>query len=450
MNDKPINQPTRREVIASTTTAAVAAAAAPMIVPSSVFGRNAPSNRITMGCIGVRGRGGANMRYFMGMDDVQVVAVCDVDKAVLQQRSDEVDKHNGDDSAGGGCGRYTDYRELLDHPDMDVVSIGTPDHWHATIAISAARKGKDIYCEKPVTHTFLEGDKLEKVVNEHNRIWQTGSQQRSAWNFRRAVAIVRNKLIGELQHVEVGLPTGHAFPPEAQPQTPPDHLDYDQWVGPSDKLPYMSQRVHGNWRWNYYAGGGQLMDWIGHHNDIAHWGMGEDVGGPVVVDPVRFDFPRDDNLWNAAYLYEIRCNYASGVTTRIASLNRGGVLFLGSDGWVWVDRGGLEASQPEWTKRDFNPGPAEVYASDDHHRNFVECVKSRRKTITPIEVSHRSIIPGHLALIGAALGRRHKIRWDPQAGRIINDDPATKLLMQEGDRNPWKPWRKEYAQPLLT
>lgn len=434
--------PTRRQFLAT----AAATAAAPMIVPAGVLGQNAPSNRITIGCIGVRGMGGGNMRSFLRFNDVRVVAVCDVDANVLKDRADQVDKHYKDN----GCRRYKDYREVVDRDDIDAISIGTPDHWHAAIAIAAARNGKDIYCEKPITHTYLEGAKLVKVVNEHKRIWQTGSWQRSVWQFRQAVAIVRNGLIGDLRHVEVGLPSGNPYPPPAQPQTPPAELDYDMWVGPSEKLPYMNERLHGKWRWNYYSGGGQLMDWIGHHNDIAHWGMGEDTGGPVLIDPARFDFPREKDVWDAAYRYEINCQYASGVTTRLSNLNRMGVLFLGSKGWVWVNRRGFQASNPDWTKREFNPGPVEVYQSDNHQRNFVDCIKTRKKTITPVEVSHHSIVPGHLGLIGAALGRRHKIRWDPGKGEIINDAAATKLLMQQGDRNPWKPWRREYAQPLLT
>jgi len=437
-----LTQPTtRRQFLAST----AATIAVPLVVPSSVLGQNAPSKQITMGCIGVRGMGGGNMRNFYNRANCRVVAVCDVDGAVLKQKTEEVNKHYGNTD----CKSYRDYREVVTREDIDTVMIGTPDHWHAAIAVEAARHGKDIYCEKPVTHTFAEGELLVKVVRKHERIWQTGSWQRSVRNFRQAVAIVRNGLIGELQHVEIGLPTGHAYPPQAEPQTPPSELDYDMWVGPSQMMPYMKERLHGNWRWNYNTGGGQMMDWIGHHNDIAHWGMGEDLGGPTLVEAGGFSPPQKTDVWDAAWQYEVKCTYASGVTTRISNRNRMGVLFLGSDGWVYVNRGGFSVSNPEWTKRDFNPGHADVYRSDDHQGNFLNCVQSRKPTITPVEVSHRSIVPGHIAIAMNAVGRGLKVRWNPQTN-VTSNEEVMKLLRQEGDQRPWKPWRAKWAAPLLA
>jgi predicted dehydrogenase len=398
-----------------------------------------------MGCIGVRGMGGGNMRNFYNRANCRVVAVCDVDGDVLRQKTDEVNKHYGN----ADCKAYRDYREVVTRKDIDTVMIGTPDHWHAAIAIEAARNGKDIYCEKPVTHTFAEGEMLVKTVQKHRRIWQTGSWQRSVWNFRQAVAIVRNGLIGELQHVEIGLPTGNAYPPQTQPQNPPSQLDYDMWVGPSQMMPYMKERLHGNWRWNYNTGGGQMMDWIGHHNDIAHWGMGEDLGGPTLVEAGDFTPPEKTDVWDAAWQYEVKCTYGSGVTTRISNKNRMGVLYLGTEGWVYVSRGDFNASNPAWTKREFNPGSADVYRSDDHQGNFLDCVQSRKPTITPVEVSHRSIMPGHIAMAMNAVGRGLKVRWDPKTNTTSNDE-VMKLLRQEGDQRPWKPWRKKWAGPLLS
>jgi predicted dehydrogenase len=441
MNDKTSVQTTRRQFLA----AAAAAAAVPTIVPSSVLGQNAPSKQITMGCIGVKSQGNGDMRSFMGLANCRVLAVCDVDSDVLAQRTKQVNDRYGNSD----CKPYDDYREVVARKDIDTVMIATPDHWHAAIAIEAARSGKDIFCEKPVTHTFAEGVMLVNEVHKHNRIWQTGSWQRSVWNFRQAVAIVRNGLIGELQHVEIGLPTGHAYPPPPKPETPPSNLDYDMWIGPSQMMPYMKDRLHFNWRWNYNTGGGQLMDWIGHHNDIAHWGMGEDLGGPTLVEAGDFVTPQEKDVWDAAWQYEVKCTYASGVTTRISNNNRMGVTFFGSEGWVYVKRGGFAASNPEWTKRGFNPGSVEVYESNNHEKNFLDCVISRKPTITPVEVSHRSVTPGHIALAMVAVGRRIKVRWDPKTQQTTNEQ-VMKLLRQEGDEIPWKPWRKKWAGPLLT
>jgi len=440
VNKKSIQPTTRRQFLA----AAATTVAVPMILPASVFGQNAPSQQITMGCIGVRGMGGGNMKNFYRRANCRVVAVCDVDGEVLKNKTQEVNKHYGNTD----CKAYGDYREVVSRQDIDAVMIGTPDHWHAAIAIAAARSGKDIYCEKPVTHTFAEGEMLVKTVHRHQRIWQTGSWQRSVGNFRQAVAIVRNGLIGELRHVEVGLPTGHVNPPKATKQTPPSHLDYDMWIGPSQMMPYMKERLHWDWRWNYNTGGGQMMDWIGHHNDIAHWGMGEDLGGPTLIEAGGFSTPQDTSVWDGAWQYEFKCTYASGVTSRISNKNRMGVLFLGSEGWVYVNRGGFSASNPAWTKRDFNPGNAEVYRSDDHQGNFLDCVKSRKPTITPVEVSHRSIVPGHIAMAMNAAGRGLKIRWNPKTQSTSNEK-VMKLLRQEGSERPWKPFRKKWAEPLL-
>lgn len=440
MSDRSTSRVTRRRFLAKTATTV----AVPMIVPSTVLGQSAPSKQITIGCIGVRSMGSGNMRSFMNNAKSRVVALCDVDANVLNERVQEVKKHYGNSD----CKTYRDYREVVARNDIDAVMIGTPDHWHAAIAVAAARSGKDIYCEKPITHTFAEGQILVKEVQKHKRIWQTGSWQRSQWNFRQAVAIVRNGLIGKLQHVEIGLPAGNPYPPTAKPQTPPQHLDYDMWIGPAQKVPYMKQRVHWDWRWNYNTGGGQLMDWIGHHNDIAHWGMGEDLGGPVLIENGGFDFPQQKEVWDAAFNYELKCKYASGVTTRISNKNRMGVLFLGSEGWVYVNRGGFETSNPEWLKREFNPGPIAVYRSDNHVGNFVDCVLSRKQTVTPVEVSHRSIVPGHVALAMLQVGDKLRVRWDPKNQKTSNEK-VMKLLRQEGDHGMWQPWRKEWAKPLL-
>ncbi len=433
------NEVDRRQFL-STSTAAVA----PLIAPSSIFGPSAPSNRITLGCIGLRGMGNYNIQEFLKFDDCRIVVLCDVDREVLENSVAAINDFYGNTD----CRSCADYRELLARADIDAVLIATPDHWHAPIGIAAARAGKDIYCEKPITHTHAEGKKLVAEVREHERIWQTGSWQRSQWPFRQAAEVVRNGLLGQIKHIEIGLPSGEPFPPDNGDFTPPATVDYDMWCGPSPVLPFHPQRFHGNWRWNYAYGGGQLMDWIGHHNDVAHWALGEDLGGPIAVEMDEFRRPLHAEVWDAAWRYGMTCTYKSGVVTRITNRARQGITFYGSDGWLHISRAGLQASREEWTREGFEAGSVKLAKSDNHWRNFLDSVKSRQPTVTPAEIAHRSITPGHLGMIAAEIGAR--IEWDPEKEQIIDNEAAAKLLNQQGDKMPWLPWREQWAEPLLT
>jgi predicted dehydrogenase len=438
---------------------AAAAVTAPMIVPASVFGRPgrpAPGDRITMGLIGCGGMGFSNLGAFLGKGEVQVVAVCDVDEIRETKQKNRsgrvagkeiVEKHYAKDKESGaykGCDMYKDYRELCARKDIQAVIVATPDHWHALASMEALKNGKDVYCEKPITHLFAEGRAIANEVEKRKAVWQTGSQQRSEFNFRRAAAIVRNGLIGKLKHVDVGLPTGHKIAQgDAKVGEPPATLDYDFWCGPSPKLPYIPGRLHFHWRWNLAYGGGQLMDWIGHHNDIAHWGMNMDNDGPVEVEASGFTWADDKTLYDAPVDYEVRCAYASGATSRISNRQEMGsshkenmgTQWTGTDGWVYVTRGKIEASNPEWLKKDFDPGPTKLYTSDDHRRNFLDCVKSREKAIAHAEISHRSITPGHLAYASLAAGK--KLKWDPKT-ETCDDEAAQKKLTTINYRGDWK------------
>lgn len=429
---------TRRNFLAAT-----GLAAAPLIVPSTMFGQNAPSNRINIGCIGLRSMGHSNINSFINLPECRITALCDVDSNILAEREGQInDFYDNED-----CKCYSDYRELLEQEDLDAVMIATPDHWHAPIAIMAARKGLDIYCEKPVTHTHAEGKLLTSVALEEGTIWQTGSWQRSQGHWRRSVEIARNGWLGEIKYAEVGLPSGDPFPPENGEFEVPDHLNYDMWCGPSPMPDYHPRRVHWDWRWHYHFGAGQMMDWIGHHNDILHWIMDLEHTSPVEVEMNDHQAPQDQSVWNAAWRYEFHCRYANGFRTRVTNRARQGVTVYGSEGWLHVNRGGLEASNPEWLNADFDLGPIKAYESNNHHSNFLESVKSREKTITPVEVSHRSITPGHLALIAAEVGE--KINFDPDTQEIIDNDAATKLIKQQGDKMPWKPWRTDWCEAYL-
>ncbi|MEI6176111.1 MAG: Gfo/Idh/MocA family oxidoreductase [Verrucomicrobiota bacterium] len=426
-----------------------ASTAAPLILPRRMFGADAPSNKITIGCIGVGWQGTENLNSFLGLDDCRVVAICDVDDKHLKEAVNRVNaRYNNQD-----CKSYKDFRELLARKDIDAVCICTPDHWHSIPAIAAANAGKDIFCEKPLSHTLGEGIAMVNAVTQNKRIWQTGSWQRSVASFRWAVQLVQNGYLGKLTRVEVGLPSGHADfegTGKDKPNGPvPDGVDYDFWSGPSQMLPFNPCRFHKNWRWNYNTGGGQLMDWIGHHCDIAHWGIAnpqygcgpDDAVGPLEVSATA-TFPNKEDVWNTATKFRIECKYPNSIDFVIAGGHddiQGGAKWIGPDGWVQVDRGSFKASNTDWIreiqkldkKGDLK---VSVYKSENHHMNFLDCIKSRQRTITPVEIAHRSQTPGHLGHIAASVGRT--LKWDAVKQEIIGDADATAMLTKKM-RAPW-------------
>jgi len=411
----------------------------PYIIPSSALGGSggvAPSDRITMGCIGVGWQGGSNLGSFLREKDCHVIAVCDVDANHLQEAADRVNgQYKNQD-----CAKYRDFRELLARDDIDAVSLGLPDHWHSIPAIEAAGSGKDIYGEKPLSHSLREGRAMCDAVKRYGRIWQTGSWQRSQAHFRRACELVINGRIGKVHTVEVGLPSGHTDFGKTKGQEgicpPPKELDYDRWIGPAPYAPYCPARVHKNWRWVLDYGGGQLMDWVGHHVDIAHWGLGFDYTGPHEIEGAG-EYPRD-GLWDSPTRYRLTAKYPKDVTMIIAGGYRdirSGTKWIGTDGWVWVNRNNrLEAEPKSILDEKIGPNETHLYNSPGHWRNFLDCVKSRQTTIAPCEVAHRSATPGHLGQIVMRLGR--KIRFNPDTEEIINDPTATRLL-GNAMRSPW-------------
>ena len=429
----------RRQFIATT----AAAIAAPTIIPSSALGADgavAPSNRIVMGIVGWGMMGPGNTSGLMAHKDCQIVAACDLDKRPLQQAVDAVNKKYGNTD----CKSYHDYREMFARKDLDAVMIAIPDHWHALAATEALRQKKDVYGEKPLARTIAEQQAIVKAVQKNKRIWQTGSWQRSEANFHKAAEIVRNGLIGKVKHVEVGLPSGHTdfkgTKNKMQITEPPPELDYEMWVGPSKMMPYIEGRLHMNWRWNYNFGGGQLLDWIGHHCDIAHWGMGFDNDGPLEVEG-KGEFPPKDAIWNTATKYRCELKYPNDITMTIAGGHgdiRSGTKWIGTDGWVWVDRGGFAASNKQWEEMHDLPDDLRkipLIKSRNHYRNFLDSIKSRQPTIAPAETAHHSAIPGHLSLIAMLTGRT--IKWDAKKEQIVGDKDASKLLTREY-RKPWK------------
>ena len=466
-NQSPVRKTgrvSRRRFITRT----AAALTLPLILPgcASLGRRTPPSKRISLGVVGWGMQGPGNTKSFLYEDDCQVVAACDVDRRHLQEAVDTINEHYGNKD----CAAYHDYRELMAREDLDAVMLAVPDHWHELVATEAARRKLDVYGEKPLARTVAEQQAIVRAVQENNIIWQTGSWQRSQAQFRKAAEIVRNGLIGTVTRVEVGLPSGHydfaksapallerlaALPDKIDnlaqvvPGTPaweiavtepPAELDYDFWIGPSKMEPYIEQRVYKNWRWNYNTGGGQLLDWVGHHVDIAHWGLDFDNAGPSEIEG-HGDFPPADAIWNTCTKYRIELKYPQDITMIIAGGYddiRSGTKWIGTDGWVWVNRGGFDGSNPKWKKgkklaEEFRK--VKLYETKGHQRNFLDCVQSRQPTITPAETAHHSTIPGHLGLISMLVGR--KIRWSVEAEQIIDDPDASRLLTREY-RAPWK------------
>jgi predicted dehydrogenase len=455
---------TRRNFMQSAGAAALYSRAAWSRTGWARAGRTPASDRITMGVIGWGMMGPANTKAFLGQADCQVVAACDIDKLALQAAVDTVNTHYGNQD----CRAYHDYREMLARDDIDTVMIAIPDHWHALVATAAANRKKDIYGEKPLARTIREQQAIVRAAQQNRIIWQTGSWQRSQAPYRKAAEIVRNGLIGNVVRVEVGLPAGHhdfagtepallaklatlpdkiTDPALVVPGTPawslavtdpPPDLDYNVWIGPSTMEPYIEARINKNWRWNYNIGAGQLMDWIGHHGDIAHWGLGFDSTGPSEVEG-HGEFPAPDALWNTATKYHVECLYRKEITGYPVDVHltiaggsgaiNMGCKWIGTDGWVWVDRSGFDASNQDWVKMDALPDSLRkiaLYDSRDHYRNFLDCVKSRKPTITPVETAHHSTIPGHLGLISMLTGR--KVHWDVAREQILDDSGASALL----------------------
>jgi predicted dehydrogenase len=432
------NKLNRRRFLQKATGAAIGAVGFPYFVPSSALGKAgtiAPSNRISLGFIGVGWQGTVLLKNFLNHDDAQVIALCDVDSKHLNNAREIV----GNTYGKADCRMYKDFRQLLARDDIDAVVLALPDHWHAIAAITAAQAGKDIYSEKPLAHSLREGRAICNAVKKYGIVWQTGSHQRSMQKMRFACELVRNGRIGKVVAVEARLKGGHKDWHNTSDQwnfkKPPKELDYNMWLGPAPYEPYCLARVHRTWRYNFDYGGGSLMDWIGHHGDIALWGLGLDRTAPVEVEATG-TLPKT-GLWNTPTEFNIRARYANGLTFTIRNEPNKpdtGAKWIGEEGWVKVYRPKIEAYPASLLKEKFRPDEIHLYQSLSHTRNFLDCIKSRQETIVPCEVGHRAITPGHLGLIAMRLGR--KIRFNPDTEEIINDETASRMLGSPM-RSPW-------------
>jgi len=426
MNGKELG---RREFLKKAAGIAGGAVVFPYIVPSSVLGQAAPSNRITLGFVGTGKQNQHLIRSFLNSPGTQTLAVCDVDKLKLKRAQDTVQEHYSKPNSAPyrGCATYGDFRELLARDDIDAVVIATPDHWHAIIVIQAAQAGKDIYCEKPLSQTIAEARAMVNAVRRYGRIFQTGSMQRSDDKFRFACELVRNGYIGEVKTVTVGV----GGPPEDKPlpaEPVPDYLDWDMWVGPapwrpynSDLSPHISFDGFPNWRYHSDFGGGGMTDWGAHHYDIAQWGLGMDETGPVEIIP-----PDGKDYKVLTY------KYANGVIMTRDSAN--GILFTGTKGKVEVNRGYLKTWPDTLQSQQIKPDEFHLYDSKNHYTDWLNAIRTRTKPICDIEIGCRSVSVCHLGNIAYRLGR--PLKWDPQREVFVNDSHANRLLSR-AMRSPW-------------
>jgi len=384
-----------------------------------------------VGCGGM-GRGDAKSASRFG----RIVALCDVDDGQLAQA-----KKQWPDAA-----TFKDFRKVMERDDIHAVICGTVDHWHTLVSIAAMRAGKDVYCEKPLTLTIDEGKHLVRVARESKRVLQTGSQQRSNKSFRLACELVRNGRIGKLKHVSVFLPAGRREGP-FKPSAVPDGFDWDMWLGQTPQVDYVKERTHVTFRYWWEYSGGTMTDWGAHHNDIALWGLGLERSGPVEIEgkPLVEMIPGG---FTAASEYEVGYTYANGVTHSCRSTpanawngavvnkegQQHGVKFEGADGWIWVTRGNIQASNPDLLTEPLPAGAVRLYASEDHMGNFLDCVRSRKQPICEAEIGHRSVSVCHLGVIAIRLGR--KLKWDPAKEQFLSDREADSYIAREM-RKPW-------------
>jgi predicted dehydrogenase len=438
MNSRSLPHYSRRAFLNSLSRASVAALGIPTFVPASALGRGgavAPSERINMGCIGWGQIAPGDLGECIKHPDVQFVAVCEIDRSRKESAQRTVENFYASKTHAGeykGCATYHDFREMLARPDIDAVIVAVPDHWHALMVVAAARAGKDIYCEKPLSLTIEEGKAMRDAVQRYGRVLQTGSQSRSKRNTRHAGELVLNGRIGELKTVKVGLPTSPYYP--KQPVMPvPDGFDYDFWLGPAPWAPYTEKRCHIHYRWILDYSDGMIADWGAHQLDLAQWGMGMQLTGPVWVEG-KGKFPRD-GLSDVATEFEFKCGYSNGIVLECSTSFEGGVKFEGTKGWVHTGHGGFFRSDPESLVNEvIGPNEIHLYDSPDHHRNFLDCVRSRAVPIAPVEVAHRTATICHLANITMLLG--HRVNWDPVKEQCVNDPQATRM-QSRAMRPPW-------------
>ncbi len=454
---------TRREFL-GTGALALAAAAFPTIIPSSALGKDgavAPSNRISVGVIGCGPQGCGDLRNFLNQTDCQVVAVCDVkpDQLALAKKAVDDQYKNQD------CKTYRYFREIIGRKDIDACLIATPDHWHVPASLLAVNAGKDIYTEKPLGLSLEEDQMLRAAVHRKQRVFQFGTQQRSSRNFRFAAELARNEHIGKLKHINVwsygSTPGG-----SRQEVPPPEGMDYDLWLGPAAFRLHTENRCAAEghlktWWFDSQYALGFIAGWGIHPMDIALWGGGDLFGGSVVVEG-RGNYRTAEGICDTASIWDVDYTFASGVTLKFVGVPNGqnsgkptgdpslyqdewkaryrqitnhGTAFEGADGWVHVDRGNLNLQSEELNRVSENSFRTKLIQSKNHARNFLDCVKSRAETVSPIDAAVTGDALCHIADISCRLGR--KLTFDLKKERFVNDEEANQRLKARTMRKPW-------------
>jgi predicted dehydrogenase len=439
----------------ATAATAIAASGFPTIVPASVFGQNAPSNKINIGQIGIgRIARTHDIASTLPYDDARIMAAADFDGVRL-----DAGKKMIEDAYAKKTGQanymnvktYDNYKDLIADKEIDAVMISTPDHWHAQVAVEAALAGKHIYCQKPTSLTIEEGRFMSDVIRKKNVVFQLGSQQRSMdpWpQFKRACELVRNGRIGTLQRVEIGLP-GDPAGGKTQEMPMLQRFNYDGWLGSTPYIYYTFDRVHSQtdvnsrpgWLRLEQFGAGMITGWGVHHIDIAHWGMNAEYTGPLSAECVSVEFPKS-GLWNVHGDFEVHMQYANNVTMVVNGKFPNGIKFIGSKGWVFCTRSGggatasdptsnankgISASDPKILESVIGPNEIHLYASPEQHRNWLDSIKNKKPNISPIEVAHRSCSACLVAHVAMKFPNQ-KLTWDPVKERFTNNTEANKLL----------------------
>ncbi len=421
--------------------AAVSAAVGfPNLMPHSVLarpGRGPPNEKILVGCIGVGGQGRYDMSGFLASKDARVVAVCDVKTDMREGTKQIVDKHYGNSD----CTAYNAFRELVARTDIDVVLIASTDCWHVLHALAAVRAGKDVYVEKPLGVSIQENLALREALHRYGRIFQFGTQQRSSAQFRQAAELALNGRIGQLKMVRVSAPAGADQRSGLKTYTPepvPEGFDYEMWLGPAPRAPFHVKRVSTpHWYHINDYSIGYVGGWGIHHVDIAQWGMGTELTGPVEVKAAGV-FPTNDAICDNALNWDAQLRYANGLVMDFTSdggRNRHGITFEGSEGWVYVNRETIEAKPASLLKEVLRPDERHLPVSTQHQQNLLDCVRTRAQPVSNIEVAVRSDTLCHLTDIAMRLGR--PVQWDPKKEQFVNDPQATRRITR-AMRAPWR------------
>ncbi len=451
----------RRKFLKTSILGASAAMVAPIIIPSSVLGKNAPSNRIQIGQIGCgRIARDHDMAETLKYDKARFIAVCDLDSNRLKDGKELVEKHYAQKTGNANymdVKMYGDYHEMLLNPDIDAVIISTPDHWHSQPAMEAALAGKHVYLQKPTSLTITEGRMLSDIVHRQGIILQVGTQQRSSPQFRIAAELVRNGRIGKLHTVKIGLP-GDPSGPEAKEMPVPKNLNYDMWLGSTPEIPYTEIGVHPQvgygrpgWLRREQFGAGMITGWGQHHYDSASWGMDTEYTGPISVEAVA-EFPKS-GFWNVHGDFMVKHEYANGISVYTSGGYTNGIRYEGTEGWIFVSRGNyvasasdpvskassskaLDASDPKILESKIGENEIHLYQSNEQHGNWLDCIQSGKQPISPVEIGHRACSVCLISHI--AMKIPGKLEWDPKAERFKNNDLANSMLSRP-QRYPYGP-----------